>query len=63
MTFSTPYFYLIFLPVTLIGYEIFGRFGRRSAIFFLAFMSCVFYAKWNTHYLVLLLGSIAMNAP
>ena len=61
MTFSTPYFYLVFLPITLLGYEIFGAFGRRSAIFFLAFMSCVFYAKWNKYYLFLLLGSIAMN--
>lgn len=51
MTFSDPYFYLIFLPITLLGYEIFGAFGRRSAIFFLALMSCLFYAKWNKYYL------------
>ncbi len=61
MTFSSPYFYLLFLPFTLLAYEICGALGRRFAIFLLAFMSCVFYAVWNKYYLLLLLGSIAMN--
>ena len=61
MTFSNPLFYLIFLPLALLGFEVLGRFGRRSAIGFLSFMSLAFYAHWNTRYLALLVGSILVN--
>ena len=44
MTFTTPLFFLLFLPVALLGYELLGIFGRRPAILFLVMMSCVFYA-------------------
>ncbi len=61
MIFSNPTFFFVFLPVTLIGFQLLGRFGRRSAIGFLALMSLVFYAKWSVPYLLLLLGSILVN--
>jgi alginate O-acetyltransferase complex protein AlgI len=61
MTFSNPAFYFIFLPLCLLGFQIFGRLGRRGAIGFLSFMSFMFYAKWSIHYLPLLLGSILFN--
>ena len=61
MTFNNPLFYLIFLPLCIAGFAIFGRFGRRSAIGFLAFMSIVFYAAWSIPYVLLLAGSILWN--
>ena len=61
MTFSSPVFYLCFLPLSLLGFQIFGRLGRRGAIGFLAFMSFVFYAHWSKVYLLLLVGSILFN--
>jgi alginate O-acetyltransferase complex protein AlgI len=61
MTFSAPGFYLCFLPLSLLGFQLFGRFGRRGAIGFLAFMSFIFYAHWSTVYLWLLVGSILFN--
>ena len=61
MTFNNPLFYLIFLPLCIAGFAIFGRFGRRSAIGFLAFMSIVFYAAWSLPYVILLSASILWN--
>jgi alginate O-acetyltransferase complex protein AlgI len=61
MTFSTPFFYLVFLPLALIGFEVLGYFGRRAAIFFLTAISLYFYAQWSAIYLALLLGSILVN--
>jgi alginate O-acetyltransferase complex protein AlgI len=61
MTFSNPAFYLFFLPLSLIGFQIVGRFGRRWAIGFLALVSFGFYAAWSTHYLLLLIASILFN--
>ena len=61
MTFSDPIFFLVFLPVAVVGFQLLGRFGRRSAIGFLAFVSILFYAKWSIPYTGLLLGSILGN--
>lgn len=61
MTFSSPIFYLCFLPLSLLGFQIFGWLGRRGAIGFLAFMSFAFYAHWSRIYLLLLIGSILFN--
>ncbi len=61
MTFSSPGFYLCLLPLSLLGFQLFGQFGRRGAIGFLAFMSFVFYAHWSMVYLWLLVGSILFN--
>jgi alginate O-acetyltransferase complex protein AlgI len=61
MTFNDPLFFLVFLPLCVAGFALFGRFGRRSAIGFLAFMSMFFYAAWSVPYLLLLAGSILWN--
>ena len=61
MSFSTPFFYLIFLPVALLGFQVVGHFGRRWAIGFLVFMSLFFYYCWNHHYVLFLLASILTN--
>ncbi|WP_433975789.1 MBOAT family O-acyltransferase [Tunturiibacter lichenicola] len=61
MTFSAPGFFVFFLPLSVLGFALFGSFGRRSAVAFLAFMSLVFYAEWSVTYLWLLIGSILFN--
>jgi len=61
MSFSNYMFYLVFLPIALLGFQLLGRFGRRSAIGFLAFISIVFYSRWSNEYTLLLLGSILAN--
>jgi hypothetical protein len=45
MSFSTPIFYLVFLPMALVGYQLIGYFGRRCALDFLSFMSFYFYYR------------------
>jgi len=59
--FNSYAFLFVFLPVTLLGYEIAGRFGRRAVIGWLALASLGFYGYWKPAFLVLLVGSIAVN--
>jgi alginate O-acetyltransferase complex protein AlgI len=61
MTFGSPGFLFIFLPLCVLGFQLFGLLGRRGTIGFLALMSFVFYAQWSTQYLFLLVGSILFN--
>jgi alginate O-acetyltransferase complex protein AlgI len=61
LIFSSPAFFLGFLPVCCLGFAIFGRFGRRSAIGFLGLASLVFYAQWNPKFLFVLGSSILLN--
>jgi alginate O-acetyltransferase complex protein AlgI len=61
MIFSSPAFFLGFLPLAIAGFAIFGRFGRRSAIGFLGLISLVFYAQWHASFLFVLAGSILFN--
>jgi D-alanyl-lipoteichoic acid acyltransferase DltB (MBOAT superfamily) len=61
MLFNSLKFLFIFLPITVLGFHLFGRYGRRPVIAWLAFMSVVFYAAWNPVFVVFLLGSIAAN--
>jgi D-alanyl-lipoteichoic acid acyltransferase DltB (MBOAT superfamily) len=61
MRFNSPPFLLIFLPVALVGFVVLGRFGRRSAIGWLALVSIVFYAEWKHAFVLVLLGSILGN--
>ena len=61
MLFNSLPFLFIFLPITMVGFHLLGRYGRRPVIAWLAFMSVVFYAKWNTIYVLFLLGSILVN--
>ncbi len=61
MLFNSYPFLFVFLPVTLIGYEIAGRFHRRAVVAWLALASLAFYAYWKPIFLLLLLSSIAFN--
>jgi alginate O-acetyltransferase complex protein AlgI len=61
VTFNDPLFIFLFLPLTLLGFHLLGRFGRRAAIGWLALMSLLFYAKWNPVFVLLLLESIVVN--
>ena len=61
MTFSNPTFFLVFLPLCVLGFQIFGRFGRRGAVGFLTLASFLFYAQWSRKYSFLLAASIAAN--
>ncbi|ADW67556.1 MBOAT family O-acyltransferase [Granulicella tundricola] len=61
MLFSSGTFIFLFLPASLIGYQILSRFGRTAMLSWLAMTSLFFYGYWNPAYLLLLLGSIVMN--
>ena len=61
MLFNSPLFLFVFLPVVVLGFELFGRLGRRWVIGWLALASLVFYAAWNSVFVLLLLGSVAGN--
>ena len=61
MLFNSFGFLFIFLPVTLAGYQIAGRTGRRAVVVWLGLMSLVFYGVWRREFLWLLGGSILFN--
>ena len=62
MLFNSYEFITIFLPVTLVGFFLLGRYGNSiSAIVWLISASLFFYGWWNPIYLVLLIGSILVN--
>lgn len=61
MLFNSLTFLFLFLPVTLLGFHLLGRMGRRPVIAWLSLASIVFYAVWDARFVALLLGSIVMN--
>ena len=61
MLFNSGIFLFIFLPVTLIGYQVLARFGRRTVIGWLALASVAFYSYWDWHFVFVLIGSMLMN--
>jgi D-alanyl-lipoteichoic acid acyltransferase DltB (MBOAT superfamily) len=61
MLFSSGTFIFLFLPVSLIGYQLLSYFGRRALLSWLALTSLFFYGYWNPKYLLLLLASILLN--
>jgi alginate O-acetyltransferase complex protein AlgI len=61
MLFNSRLFLVVFLPAAIAGFALLGRFGRRAAIGWLAFVSILFYAKWNWRYSGVLLGSMLLN--
>ncbi len=61
MLFNSPAFLFLFLPVTVLGFELFGRLGRTWVIAWLALASLVFYAAWNPVFVLLLLASVTLN--
>jgi alginate O-acetyltransferase complex protein AlgI len=61
MLFNSPQFLFLFLPITMLGFHLLGRYGRRAVIAWLGLVSVVFYAVWNPPYVVFLLSSILAN--
>jgi len=61
MLFNSFGFLFVFLPITLAGYQLAGRVGRRAVVVWLGLMSLVFYGVWRREFLWLLGGSIAFN--
>lgn len=62
MLFNSYIFIFIFLPIALIGWYGFNRYGRyKLASLFLAGMSLWFYGYFNVSYLAIILCSIGMN--
>ena len=61
MLFNSLPFLFLFLPITLLGFHLLGRYGRRPVIAWLGVASVVFYARWNAHFVFFLLGSILVN--
>ena len=62
MLFNSPIFIFLFLPITLAGFYWFGR--RESQVLTLGWLilaSLIFYGYWNPIYLLLILGSVAVN--
>ena len=61
MLFSSGTFIFLFLPVSLIGYQLLSHAGRRALLAWLSLTSLFFYGYWNPRYLILLLASILLN--
>jgi D-alanyl-lipoteichoic acid acyltransferase DltB (MBOAT superfamily) len=61
MLFNSFRFLFVFLPITMLGFHLLGRHGRRPVILWLALMSVVFYAAWNPIFVSFLLASILVN--
>ena len=61
MLFNSQRFLFLFLPITMLGFHLLGRYGRRPVIAWLAGASVVFYAAWNPRFVLFLLASILVN--
>jgi alginate O-acetyltransferase complex protein AlgI len=61
MLFNSPIFFLVFLPLALIGFFLIGSRSRLGAALFLGLASLAFYAAWNPRFVALLLSSVGFN--
>ena len=61
MLFNSFGFLFVFLPITLVGYQLAGVIGRRAVVLWLGLVSLVFYGVWRREFLWLPGGSIAFN--
>ncbi len=61
MLFNSLPFIFVFLPITMLGFHLLGRYGRRPVIAWLALCSVYFYAHWSHVFVWFLLGSILLN--
>jgi alginate O-acetyltransferase complex protein AlgI len=61
MLFTTVPFLLMFLPLVLAGFFLLGRWRPSLAALWLLLASLFFYGFWMPEFVLLLLGSIAMN--
>src|ERR1700753_610879 len=62
MLFNSFKFIFLFLPITMLGFHLLGRHGRRPVIAWLAFCSVAFYAAWHFTFVLFLRGSIVVNS-
>jgi len=61
MLFNSYEFIFLFLPITLIGYFVLGRYGKGFGAGWLGLSSIFFYAWWDYRYVLLLGASIVGN--
>ena len=62
MVFSSPYFILIFLPITLSGYFLLNKFSKLPVIkIWVLIASSFFYGYSSSTHLILIYGSIIIN--
>ncbi len=62
MLFNSYIFIFVFLPVTLLGYHLIGKYNRQAfSLGWLVAASLLFYGYWNPAYLTLILLSIIFN--
>jgi alginate O-acetyltransferase complex protein AlgI len=61
LLFSSNPFLFVFLPITLLGYQLLSRFGRKPLLCWMTLVSLFFYGFWNPKYLILLGFSMLMN--
>ena len=61
MLFNSYGFIGVFLPATLIGFFVAGRWSALLAAGWLGLASLVFYSWWDVRFTALLIGSIALN--
>lgn len=61
MLFNSFPFFLVFLPLALLGYFLLSKYSLRLSIIFLLLASLAFYSYWDVAYLPLLLLSICCN--
>lgn len=63
MLFNSHVFVFIFLPVTLIGFYVIGRYAnKRAGILWLVSASLFFYGWWSWAFAGMLVGSVLFNA-
>lgn len=61
MLFNSYSFILAYLPITVLGFFLVGRFGKAAGAGWLALCSLFFYGWWDYRYVFLLLASITLN--
>ncbi|OYO26351.1 MBOAT family protein [Janthinobacterium sp. PC23-8] len=61
MLFNSFAFFLVFLPLALLGYFVLSRYSLRLSIIFLLFASVAFYCYWDISFLPLLAVSVCTN--
>jgi alginate O-acetyltransferase complex protein AlgI len=61
MIFNSYSFIFLFLPTAFFGVFWLGRYSRRLSALWAGLASLTFYAVWDAHFVLLLLGSIALN--
>lgn len=62
MLFNSYIFIFLFLPTTLVGFYLLGKYGdHRLTALWLVFTSLFFYGWWNPAYVALIIASILVN--